>query len=361
VADRALRVLFDAHQLGRRQTGNETYVRGLLEAYRPRGDIELTALVEEPALADPAARSPFRRRRVPRSGTLRLLTMAAAARSERPDLVHAIYFAPFAAGRPVVLTVHDISYEIHPGFFGRKERLRGRTLVRSGARRAAAVVTVSETSRRDIIERYGLPDERVVAIHNGVSERFLTAPAAVIEPIGDRPIRILAVGTLQPRKNLLRLLDAVRQVAASRPAHLRVVGPDGHQARVIRDALGDAVEAEIVGYVPDERLPDEYAAADMLVYPSIYEGFGLPVVEAMAVGLPVVTSTGGSLPEIAGDAALLVDPLDVDGIARAILRLADDTGLRERSAAAGRERARRFTWSASADAHLAVYRAVAGV
>jgi glycosyltransferase involved in cell wall biosynthesis len=350
-----LRLLFDAHQLGRRQTGNETYVRALLHEFRHRSDLEVTALVEEAAREDEAVAS-FERRTVPRSGTLRLAAMGLIGRQVRPSVLHAIYFAPYLAGCPVVLTIHDISYEIHPEFFSRAERLRGRTLIRDGARRARVVVTVSETSRRDIIERYGVPEDRVVAIHNGVSQRFLDAPPRDLGPIGDRPVTVLAVGTLQPRKNLGRLLEAVARAATRRPIRLRVVGPDGYQADAIRSRLADSADVDIAGYVSDDALLDEYRRADMLVYPSLYEGFGLPVVEAMAAGTPVITSTSGSLPEVAGDAALLIDPLDVGAIADAILRLAEDESLRRDLVTKGMERAQRFSWAASADRHVEVYR-----
>jgi glycosyltransferase involved in cell wall biosynthesis len=362
VAEETVRVLFDAHQVGRRQTGNETYVRSLLGELASRPDVAVTALLEPAAVHDPGLAGSMRRRKVPRSGVLRLAAMALLSRRLRPDVLHAIYFGPVLAGVPVVLTVHDISYEIHPQFFSRSSLLRDRILIRDSARRARVVVTVSETSRRDLIERYGLREDRVVAIPNGVSRRFLSQPPRPTASIGERPVRILAIGTLQPRKNLLRLLAAVRRVAAERPVHLRVVGPDGYQASVIRDALAGArdVAVDVVGFVSDEDLPTEYAAADMLVYPSLYEGFGLPVVEAMAMGLPVVTSTRGALPEVAGDAALIVDPLDEAAIAAAIARLTDDDELRRELVARGRERAKRYSWVDAADKHVAVYREAAG-
>ena len=178
-------------------------------------------------------------------------------------------------------------------------------------------------------------------------------------PIGDRPVRVLALGTLQPRKNLTRLIAAVRTASSSRPIHLRVVGPDGYQAETIHQLLDGTAEVEIAGYVTDDALVDEYGRADMLVYPSLYEGFGLPVVEAMACGLPVITSTGGSLPEIAGDAALIVDPLDERAIAEAILRLSGDDGLRCELSRKGRTRAQRFSWAESAERHIQVYREAA--
>jgi glycosyltransferase involved in cell wall biosynthesis len=286
--------------------------------------------------------------------------MSVLAHTLDPDVLHAIYFAPYVARRPVVLTIHDISYELHPEFFSRTERWRGRTLIRDSARRARVVVTVSETSRRDIIERYGMAEDRVITIHNGVPQRLLDGPVPALGSIGDRPVRLLALGTLQPRKNLARLFGAVRMASKVRPIHLRVVGPDGYQAEVIREQLEGAAEVEIVGYVPDDALADEYRQADMLVYPSLYEGFGLPVVEAMACGVPVITSSGGALPEVAGDAALIVDPHDEVAIADAILRLAGDDDLRRHLSERGRTRARRFSWAESAERHIQAYRVAAG-
>jgi glycosyltransferase involved in cell wall biosynthesis len=161
---------------------------------------------------------------------------------------------------------------------------------------------------------------------------------------------------LQPRKNLLRLIDAVALVAREMSISLRVVGPDGFQANQIRDRLDGVTEVEITGYVSHEQLVAEYQRADVFVYPSLYEGFGLPILEAMASGIPVVTSTGGSLPEVAGDAALIVDPLDVVAIASAIHRIASYPSLHERLRTLGLARSARFTWRDAARAHLDVYR-----
>ena len=320
--------------------------------------MDVTALIEEAATGDVAVASVRDIGPCP-SGLLRLAAMSLATRRTHPDLVHAIYFAPYLAGRPVVLTIHDISYEIHPEFFSRTERWRGRTLIRDSARRARFVVTVSETSRRDLIEHYGLAEDRVIAIPNGVAQRYLDSPAQEHGPIGDRPVRVLALGSLQPRKNLIRLIGAVRQASKTRQVELRVVGPDGYHAEVIRRKLEGAAEVQIAGYVAEDALVDEYRRADMLVYPSLYEGFGLPVVEAMACGLPVITSTGGSLPEVAGDATLIVDPLDEMAIAEAILRLSGDDGLRGELSRKGRTRAQRFSWVESAERHIQVYREAA--
>ena len=351
------RVLFDAHQLGRRQTGNETYVRELLRALRGRGDLELIAAVEAGQLPTDVLAPPVRIRRVPSNGFARLAAMALIARQQRADVVHAVYFLPPATRRPTVLTVHDISFERHPEFFSRRALIRDRLFIRASARAASRVVTVSETSRRDLVDLYGLPEDRVIAIPNGVGHGFRPANETAWAPYpGDRPLRVLAVGTLQPRKNLLRLLDALVVVGREIPVQLRVVGPDGHQAAAIRRRLSTSVETDTVGWLDDDALADEYRRADVFAYPSIYEGFGLPVIEAMASGTPVVTSTGGSLPEVAGEAALLVDPYDVAALADAIRRIAEDGPGAAVLRARGLARAATFTWEQSAALHAAVYR-----
>jgi glycosyltransferase involved in cell wall biosynthesis len=354
-----MRVLLDAHQIGRKQTGNETYVSELTRALGARPDVDLV-LAMEPAARPPRTERPLTVHRVPRRGPQRVMSLGKLAQVTGVDVLHTIYFLPPRPRRPTVVTVHDVSYERFPEFFSRREVLRNRILVRDAVRRASAVITVSETSRRDLIERYGVPASRVVAIYNGVASRFLDCFERDPEPIGDRPVRVLALGTLQPRKNLDRLMTAVRRASFVRPIDLRVVGPDGYQAGVIRARLSGSAGVEVVGYVSDDSLVDEYRRADMLVYPSIYEGFGLPVVEAMACSTPVITSTGGSLPEIAGGAAVIVDPLDEVAIAEAILRLADDVRLRRDLVAKGRARARRFSWADSAAHHLDVYRRAVG-
>jgi glycosyltransferase involved in cell wall biosynthesis len=167
---------------------------------------------------------------------------------------------------------------------------------------------------------------------------------------------LLAVGTLQPRKNLLRLLEAIRLLSADLRIELRLVGPAGYQADVIRKRVAGRAAVEFVGYIPDEGLAEEYRRADMLVYPSIYEGFGLPVLEAMACGTPVVTSTGGSLPEVAGDAALVIDPFDVPALAGAIRQIAEDQSVAAGLRARGLARAAVFTWERTASLQAALYR-----
>lgn len=351
-----MKVLFDAHQLGRRQTGNETYVRELLPHLCATEGIDVTAVVENPVATEYVRTVGAEPYSVAGSGWARLVALGVAARRRRMDLVHSIYYLPPGMRRATVVTIHDISFEMHPEFFRRADLLRNRTLVRLAARLATIVVTVSEASRGDIVERYGIDPARVIAIHNGVSPVFAPPPSPRL-PSSSGPFRILAVGTLQPRKNLLRLLEAVRLVAQSHDVSLRIVGPAGYQANEIRIRLGNVPWVETSGYLPMDELLHAYHDADLFVYPSIYEGFGLPVVEAMASGTPVVTSTGGSLPEIAGDAAIVVDPTDIDAIANAILRVVESPDLQERLRTRGIARAAAFSWARSAEDHISAYEA----
>jgi glycosyltransferase involved in cell wall biosynthesis len=152
------------------------------------------------------------------------------------------------------------------------------------------------------------------------------------------------------------LLEALTIVSREMPVHLRVIGPDGHQAAAIRQRLASSVQTDVVGWLDDAALAAEYRHADVFAYPSIYEGFGLPVIEAMACGTPVVTSTAGSLPEVAGDAAVLVDPFDVAALADAIRRVAEDGPGAAALRARGLARAAIFTWQRSAALHAKVYR-----
>jgi glycosyltransferase involved in cell wall biosynthesis len=350
-----IRVLFDAHQLGRQQTGNETYVREVLGRLGQEPDLEIVAGVEAGESASDRLGAEIRKRRVPRQGLLRLAALTLLARQEQVDVVHAIYFAPPATGRRSVVTIHDISFEKYPEFFSRGALVRDKLLIRASVRSATRVITVSETSKRDIVETYDVSPDRVVAIPNGVSPLYNAAPTwRAFE--GDRPFRILAVGSLEPRKNLTRLVDAVASLTSELRVELRVVGPDGYKAELIRQRLGGVAEATVSGWLAEDELAEEYRRADVFAYPSLYEGFGLPILEAMASGTPVVASNRGAIPEVAGDAAILVDPLDVDALSGALRQVALEQSVARRLRERGLERAKQFTWERSASAHAEVYR-----
>lgn len=250
--------------------------------------------------------------------------------------------APLALGARNVVVIHDAAALRHPEWYGRAYVAWQRAILPRLARTAGRVLTVSEFSRGELIDVLGAPPERVVVVPNGVDGRFTpqanAAAARAALGLGERPY-VLAVGTRIARKNLAALDNAARALAG----HGIDVVAAGSGRAYMRDEGGSAVRA--LGYVPEERLPGLYAGASALVMPSLYEGFGLPCLEAMAGGTPVVAADRGALPEVCGDAALLFDPDDPDAAADALLRaIADPGGLVER----GLARSKRFTWQATA-------------
>ncbi|MCS6860146.1 MAG: glycosyltransferase family 4 protein [Abditibacteriales bacterium] len=292
------------------------------------------------------------------------------ARRARMDVLHVQYIAPPWGGTRVVTAIHDVSFAVLPETFPLKDRLLLNFFIPLSASSAAKVITLSASSKRDLIERYGIAPEKIVITPCGVDEtmRRVEDPqvvAAVLRRYGITPPFILSVGLLQPRKNLPRVVDAFARLHERRPdlpQRLVVAGRVGWGVESLRERvrarrLEDAVH--FVGYVADEDLPALYSAADLFVYPSLYEGFGLPPLEAMACGTPVVTSNVSSIPEVVGDAALTVNPLDVEAIAGAMEQILTDTALRQMLTARGLERARGFTWEKTARLTLDVYREVA--
>jgi glycosyltransferase involved in cell wall biosynthesis len=250
-----------------------------------------------------------------------------------------------------VLTVHDVSPLDHPEWFSRAYRLWYGQVLPVLARRVRHILTVSEFSRGRILDLFGLPEERVTAIPNGVCSRFRPATEPELEELRGRTglagPYVAVVGSLDPRKNLATLFRAWRQVRDRRPDLTLAVA--GATARCF-PALGieEPAGVRMLGYVPDADLPLLYAGAEAFVFPSLYEGFGLPPLEAMRCGTPVVVSGATSLPEAVGDAGIHVDPHSQDEIASGILRLVGDPALRRELARRGEAHARRFTWDAAA-------------
>jgi glycosyltransferase involved in cell wall biosynthesis len=305
--------------------------------------------------------------------TIWLQTMAPSmVRRLAPDVVHfTTAVAPLLGIEiPVVLTVHDMSMTWRPQLHPPRRRLVARRLAERAIRRADAIVTHSEHGRRDILRLSGVPAHRVHVIPAAAAPEFrpvedTARTEAVRTRYGLAGRIILCVGTIEPRKNLVRLAEAFARLRRTgRSDHqLVIVGPAGWQARRIRgqiDALRLGGAIRFTGVVPPEDLPLLYTLAEIVVFPSLYEGFGLPVAEAMACGRPVVASSGSAVTELVDTAAELVDPSSVDAIAAGLLRVTRDADWRHELAARALVRARAFSWEQTARRTLAVYEQVAG-
>lgn len=363
-----LRVGLDAHMIGSRETGNETYVLGLIDGFRTvEEDFELK--VYHRTELDQNRSSRVRPRKLLASSPWIRLGLELPWRSvqDRIDVLHTTYTVPVWAACPVVVTVHDISYTQHPEWFARGHLSVLARTVPWSMRRAARVITVSELCRTQIVEHYRIAPEKVVCVHNAAGPAAQPIEKAeaqqLVSELGIDPQHtfVLAVGNLQPRKNLVRLIDAVGRVNASGvAADLVIVGPEHYRADLVREAANTMVDRiRFTGYLSHRQLAACYACATVFAFPSLFEGFGIPALEAMAHGTPVACARAGALPEVCGDAAFYFDPLDVPAMAAALKRLLEDPQLRAELAAAGRRRERQFTWHSAAEQTLDVYRAAA--
>ena len=333
-------VVVDADVLGRRRTGDETYVRNLLRTLpgpAAEAGLDLAAVTRHPELV-PQGVLPVL---LPtRSQELRMAwAFPRALRRLGAALAHTQYALPLRCPCPAVVMIHDLSFE--HDLMGTRDRLVFQRVVPRAARSAARVLTVSERTKRDLVEHYGVAPERIVVSPNGVDPAFQRRP----DNASNSPLQAqyaLAVGAIQERKNQLAALAAAREAGLE----LMVVGPTKDER--VADELR-AGGARLEGYVATERLAELYRGAACLVQASRHEGFGLPVVEAMASGTPVVTVPDPALVEVAGDAAVVVPESQLaEGIRRALAE-------REVLAAAGVERARAFTWEATARATVTAY------
>jgi glycosyltransferase involved in cell wall biosynthesis len=280
------------------------------------------------------------------------------------DVVHGpspASIPPTASHQKLVVTVHDLAFFVVPQHFPRKWRTMYRLGLRAAVRRADAIITPSRNTAEDLLTRTNVDPDRVHVIPLAATHAETTDPEQVLSRLKVHPPYLLFVGTLEPRKNLVRLIRAYRRAAATGIPHSLVLAGNlgwRHQQLHRELALRGPGEVVLNGGVGDEELDALYRHASAFVYPAIYEGFGLPVLEAMTRGVPVVTSSTSSLPEVTGGAALEVDPESVREIASAIETLVTDTALSEKLAARGRERAERFTWDETARQTLEVYEKV---
>lgn len=364
-----MRGLIDAHMIGTREGGNETYVAGLLRGYETLQPVDTSIIaLYRRGWPETAPGPVVRSLAILDDQNIKRLfwQLPNLSRQLGADVLHVTYNAPLSTPCATVVSVHDVIYRRYPSYFSPRVRILLNTLLPLSMRRATLILTISEASRAEIAHYYpwAAPKVRVVPIAAGPLVDSSTNPdaeaVAVTQLSGGRPF-ILAVGTVQPRKNIARLIAAYislrdRDITT---AKLIIVGQSAWQSSQIEAIATQSPYAEDIvfaGYQADSTLAALYRACAVFAYPSLYEGFGLPVVEAMACGAPVVAGTISSIPEVAGDAALLVDPLSADAIGDAIKQILTDAALAASLRERGRRRAAQFTWSRSAQQTLEVYR-----
>jgi glycosyltransferase involved in cell wall biosynthesis len=360
---------FDASPLEMRQrAGVSQYTAQLLSALVARGDGRRYALLAGRSLAGiipPGTLGPIGRQLPNRTLWMQIVlprTLAAL----RPELCHFTNsIAPLATSCPFVVTVHDMSLFRYPGLQPLKSLLLVRTIVRAVARRARAVIAVSHSARRDILSQMpGLPPENVHVVYEAAAPEYrVIGDGAALERVrrtyGLYDPFILHVGTIEPRKNLERLVEAFHLMRRrGRRERLVLAGQLGWKYDALLrqiDASGDSGAITLLGYVPHDDLPALYNLARVVAFPSLYEGFGLPILESMACGTPVVTANRSSTAELSGDAAVQVDPEDAEALAEGLAGLLGDQALREQLRARGLARAAQFHWARAAEETVNIY------
>jgi glycosyltransferase involved in cell wall biosynthesis len=371
-----MRIAFDGTTLTAGRTGVGYYTEHLLQhlarEVQQTGD-ELIVISNQPIeTAEPLPKHVrvYEERRFPVRIAWMQFLAARVLEDIRADVAHFTNgMLPLGTGAARVVTIHDMSLTLFPRCHPLRRLVINRPLLGIAARVADAVVTVSHSARRDLLRLHAIPPDRVTVVHEAAGPGF--------EPVRDAPRRsrircryglperfILYVGAIEPRKNLSRLMDAFAAARRRGIAHdLVCAGPYGWSSRDLYthiDRLGLRPFVHFTGYVPVEDLPVIYNLAEFFVFPSIYEGFGLPVVEAMACGTPVITAASSSLQEIAAGAAEMVDPAETDALTEALVLLAGDPDRRDDLAQRGLSRAREFSWTRTAREMLGIYSRAAG-
>ena len=352
--------------------GIGVYARELASAYAQRDDVMLVPVVMGPHAARQATPGAFVLPRAAATSAALSWATGADARgahrlAELIDVFHATdYRIPRLRGTPVCATLFDAIPLSHPEWANPHLRGAKNFLLRRSAQWADHVLAISQAMVPELIEQYGIDRTRITVTPLGVDAQWFereSSPkiAAVCARTGLTPGYLLFVGTLQPRKNVERIIAAYLRLPPNiqNEHQLVIAGREGWRAgELVATLRGYAAQGRVrwLDYVAAEDMRALYQGAAAFVFPSLHEGFGLPVLEAFASGVPVVTSTATSLPEVAGDAALLVDPADIDAIAAAIARLLGDSVLGNRLKQAGLARARTYTWARCADATVAALR-----
>jgi len=368
-----MRFSVDAHAIGCHLTGNEVYIRNLLHEFAKLDRAsDFIAYVSKPGAHLQVPKS-VHTRHVSENPFRRLgLDLPMKLRFDKPDLLHVQYTSPLACSVPLVVSVHDVSYLEHPQYFTRFRSRQLRFTVKRTVEAAVRILTPSEFSRRAILRHYKLDERKVVVVPNAVSSSFRpvereSAAALVEEKFGISGPFVLTVGDLQPRKNHLGLLHAFEETLRQHPHlphRLVFVGKETWYSKELHRAVlrsNIAGRVHFTGFVEDPDLLQFYGACDLFVFPSYYEGFGLPILEAMACGRAVACSSATAMPEVADAAGILFDPYSVPEMARAIGDVLLDEEMRVRLERLGTNRAASFTWERAAQRTLDVYYEVAGV
>jgi glycosyltransferase involved in cell wall biosynthesis len=369
-----MRFSVDAHAIGRHLTGNEVYVRNLLIGFAALDQTsDFIAYVSGNVNgATSAVPERFIQRHVSANSLKRLsLDLSRKLRDDRPDLIHVQYTAPFSCPVPIVVSVHDVSFIEHPEYFPWHRAVQLRTTVKRTIRRAVKVITPSEFSRSAIVRAYGLNESKIEVVPIAVSPAFRpvardSAAAYVQSRFRISAPFILTVGDLQPRKNQIGLIRAYEGLMLANPSlrqRLVIVGQKTWFSDRIVDAARQSKVADRIhftDFVNDDELLQLYNACDLMVFPSFYEGFGLPILEAMACGRAVACSNTSAMAEVANAAAILFNPYSSEDIARAMRDVLVDPGLRTRMERLGQQRASLFTWERTARRTLEIYYEVAG-
>ena len=362
------RVGFDARALSSPAGGVRRYTNELFRAVAINADVEVVAIGADDTTTVPAGVTVAQAHALaPTNLGWTTLSLPVAARRAGVDLYHGpAYTAPFWGLRPIVLTIHDCSYARHPEWYPYHRDVLRRAFYRRSALAAQAVITDSEFSRGEIAVAYPLDAERLTVIPLGVGPPFVDGHAEI--ETGDQSpgrggLYALHVGDLHPRRDLMTALKAVLAVRGRRPElsslRLLLVGVDRGSGASLRDAvvgIGQSAALEVVSGLDDVALSRLYAGASVFVYPSVYEGFGLPILEAMACGAPVVAARAATSPEVVGDAGLLIEPGDVAEMADAIEAVLSQADLAARLRETGRRWAGQFTWERTARETIRVYR-----
>lgn len=335
-------------------TGDSTYWTGLLSGLRQvEADLDFLLLSEVAAPAN----APFPWQQV--SGGNRrwrsLVGMPLAARRAGAKVYHTQYtLSPIARGG--VTTIHDVSFYIGPEWFKPKDRMLMQRTMPASARRAKKVITVSETSKADIVRHLAVPQSKVIVTYNAAPPWFTPMTREEASPALAGLVTgpyLLAIGARWPRKNLALAIRAAELLPAALPHKLLVVGKEGWGKE------GGGMRTVATGYLPNESLPPLYAGADLFLFPSHYEGFGIPMVEAFASGTPVLSSAGGSLPEVSGGAAEIIDSFEPQDWADTIVRLLGDSSKISEMRRKGLARSKDFSWADTAARTVSVYKEVA--